>query len=156
MGKLMTEVRSEDWINGDGMWLAGWVDGQKSIAVYTARTRLGHERLEKHKSVNSISCNFSQMLIISISIGCHKVTKERVHPEKLSCILSQKFPALYGTRRFITVSTRARHWTLSWAKWIQSTVSHSNSLISTLILSSHLYLDCPSGLFPFGFPTQTP
>jgi hypothetical protein len=23
MGKLMTEVRSEDWINGDGMWLAG-------------------------------------------------------------------------------------------------------------------------------------
>jgi hypothetical protein len=25
----------------------------------------------------------------------------------------------YGTRRFITVFTQARHWTLSWASWIQ-------------------------------------
>jgi len=28
---------------------------------------------------------------------------------------------LYGTRRFITVFTKARQWTISWASWIQST-----------------------------------
>jgi hypothetical protein len=32
----------------------------------------------------------------------------------------KKFPAFYGTRRFITVFTRSRHWSLSWARWIQS------------------------------------
>jgi hypothetical protein len=30
-----------------------------------------------------------------------------------------EFPAFYGTRSFITVFTEARHWTLSWAWWIQ-------------------------------------
>jgi len=35
---------------------------------------------------------------------------------------------------FITVFTRARHWSLSWARWIQSTPSHHTSLISSLIL----------------------
>jgi hypothetical protein len=29
-----------------------------------------------------------------------------------------KFRALYGTRMFVTVFTRARHWSLSWARWI--------------------------------------
>jgi hypothetical protein len=32
----------------------------------------------------------------------------------------KKFSALYGTRMFITVFTRARDWSLLWAKWIQS------------------------------------
>jgi hypothetical protein len=29
----------------------------------------------------------------------------------------------YGTQRFITVFTKARHWTLSWASWIQVTIN---------------------------------
>jgi hypothetical protein len=38
----------------------------------------------------------------------------RVLPEKLKCPkLLKKFPAFYGTRRFITVFTRARHLSLS-------------------------------------------
>jgi len=40
----------------------------------------------------------------------------------------KKFPAFNGTRRFITAFTRARHWFLSWARWIQSTISHPISL----------------------------
>jgi hypothetical protein len=40
--------------------------------------------------------------------------------------LVNKFPAFYGTRRFITVFTTARHWSLSWARWIQSTPSQPN------------------------------
>jgi hypothetical protein len=38
------------------------------------------------------------------------------------------------------VSTRACHWSLLWAKWIQSTPSHSISPRSILILSSHINL----------------
>jgi hypothetical protein len=32
----------------------------------------------------------------------------------------KNFPTFYGTRRFITVFTRALHWSLSWARSIQS------------------------------------
>jgi hypothetical protein len=40
----------------------------------------------------------------------------RVLPEKLKrSELLKKFPAFYGTRRFITAFTRARHLSLSWA-----------------------------------------
>jgi hypothetical protein len=38
--------------------------------------------------------------------------------------LLKNFPAFYGTRRFITVYTRALHWSLSWARYIQSIASH--------------------------------
>jgi hypothetical protein len=36
--------------------------------------------------------------------------------------LFKKFPAFYETRRFVTVFTTARHWTLSWIRLIQSTL----------------------------------
>jgi hypothetical protein len=66
----------------------------------------------------------------------------------------KKFSAFYGTRRFITVFTRALHWSLSWARSIQFTPSHYIYLRSILILSTHLRLGLPSGLLPSGFPTN--
>ena len=69
--------------------------------------------------------------------------------------LVKKFPAFYGTRRFITALTSACHLSLSWASSIQSTPPHPISWRSILILSSHLRLGLPSGLFPSGFPTKT-
>jgi hypothetical protein len=65
--------------------------------------------------------------------------------------LVMKFRAFYGTRRFITVFTTARHWSLSWARCTQSTPSHPISLRSILILSSHLRpgLPCSSSLQVF-------
>ena len=69
--------------------------------------------------------------------------------------LVKKFPAFYGTRKFITVLTIARHLSLSWASSIQSIPSHPTSRRSILILSSHLCLDLPSGLPPSGFPIKT-
>jgi hypothetical protein len=53
----------------------------------------------------------------------------------LSHSWSEKISAFYGTRRFITVSTRTRRFSLSWA----SLNYHSFSR-SVLILSSHLHL----------------
>ena len=80
----------------------------------------------------------------------------RVLLEKLTCLqLVKKFPAFYGTWRFITALTGVRHLSLSWASPIQSTYPHPTSWISILILSTHLRLGLSSGLFPSGFPTKT-
>jgi hypothetical protein len=44
--------------------------------------------------------------------------------------LLKNFPAFCGTRRFITVSTRGLHWSLSWARSIQSVAPRPPSLRS--------------------------
>jgi hypothetical protein len=47
--------------------------------------------------------------------------------------LSKNFPTFYGTRKFITMLTRALHWSLSWARLIQSMPPHLILLRSILI-----------------------
>ena len=67
----------------------------------------------------------------------------------------KKLPAFYGTRRFITAFTSVRQLSLSYTSSIQSMPPHPTSWRSILILSSHLCLGPPSGLFPSGFRTKT-
>jgi len=67
----------------------------------------------------------------------------------------KEVPWFYGNRRFVTVLKRSRHWSLSRARWIQFRNRNPTSLRSNLILSSHLHLGLPSGIFPSGFPTRT-
>jgi hypothetical protein len=67
--------------------------------------------------------------------------------------LVNKFPAFNGTRKFITALTSARHLSVCIAISIQSIPSHPTSWRSAL-LSSHLRLALPNGLFPSGFPTN--
>jgi hypothetical protein len=50
--------------------------------------------------------------------------------------------------------TRASHRSPSWARRIHSTRSHTVSSRSILILSFHLFLGVPTGLFPAGFPIK--
>ena len=64
-------------------------------------------------------------------------------------------PEIYGTRRFITTTTSARHLFLSWARSIQSMPSHPTSWTAILICFSHLSLGLPSRLLPSGFLTNT-
>ena len=58
-------------------------------------------------------------------------------------------------RKFINAFTITRHLSLSWASSSQSMPPYPTSLRFILILSSHLSLGLPSGLFPSGFPTKT-
>jgi hypothetical protein len=60
---------------------------------------------------------------------------------------------LHGTRKFITAFTKARHWTLSRARWIQFALSIPISLRSRLMLSSHLHLGLRSSLLTSGLST---
>ena len=69
--------------------------------------------------------------------------------------LVKKFPAFYGTQRFITALTSVRHLSLSWASPIQSIYPHPISWRYILMLSTHLRLGLPSGHFPSGFPNKT-
>jgi len=85
----------------------------------------------------------------------YSTTWRRVLLEKLTGFqLIKKFPAFYGTWRFIPAFTSARHLSLSWASSMQSIPPHPTSWRSILMLSSHLRLGLPSGLFPSGFPTK--
>ena len=70
--------------------------------------------------------------------------------------LVKKFLAFYGTRKFITVFTSARHLSLSWANSIQSMPSHPTSWGSILILCSPLRLGPSKWSLSLRFPHQNP
>jgi hypothetical protein len=68
--------------------------------------------------------------------------------QKIGCFLC-------GTRRSITVLTKSSYWTLFWASQMHFIPSIPVSLRSILMLSSHLRLRLPKGLFPSGLPIKT-
>jgi hypothetical protein len=89
----------------------------------------------------------------------HIVNSEGLAPwsivllEKLTVTqLVTKYPTFYGTWGFIIMFTRALHWSLSWAKWLHT--FHPISVRSIPILSPHLHLGLPLGLFSSGFLTK--
>jgi len=118
-----------------GKWLINWANISLSITVFHAIYRAYIHGVSR-KIRNTAWC--------------------RVVLEKLTGLqLVNKFPAFHGTRRFITALTSVRHLCLSWTSPIQSIYPHPTSCRSILILSTHLRLGLPSGIFPFGFPTKT-
>jgi hypothetical protein len=62
--------------------------------------------------------------------------------------LVKKIPAFTNSEFLLLLFKRARHWILSWTRWLQPVPSNIISLRCILILFSHLCLDLPSGLIP--------
>jgi hypothetical protein len=87
----------------------------------------------------------------------HSLTPwSKVFLEKLTYSqLDKRFLAMYGSRRFITAFTKARHLSISRATSIQFMPPPSHFLKIYRNSISHLRLGLPSGLFPSGFPTKT-
>ena len=67
---------------------------------------------------------------------------------------SQEIPRILWNPKVYYHSHKCRNLSLSWASSIQSIPSHPTSWRSILILSSHLSLGLPSGLYPSGFLTK--
>ena len=134
----------------------------------------GKIKLQKHSSDSSLLgngqtkskikyCTFQTYSFNYVAVTLHRQMMYRPYSLHGAVLLEQltglqlvkKFPAFHGTRRFITALTSVRYLSLSWASPIQSTHPHPTSWRSILILSTHLRLGLPSGLFPSSFPTKT-
>jgi len=77
-------------------------------------------------------------IVLILSYTCLLLTPwSRVLLEKLtSSHLLKKFPAFYGTRRFVTTFTSVHHLSLSWASLIQSIPPHRN-IVKYLKINQH-------------------
>jgi hypothetical protein len=101
---------------------------------------------------------FRRLMIYDLSHCTTKNTywltpRSRVLLEKPTGLqLVKKFPSFYGTWRFNTAYTSARPPVPILGQLDPVHTPHSTSWRSFLILSSHLRLGLPSGLFPSGFP----
>ena len=76
------------------------------------------------------------MFIVTYLLTYLLTPRSRVLEKLTGSKLVKKFPAFYGTRRFITSFTSDRHLSLSWASSMQSMPVYPTSLRSILILSS--------------------
>ena len=95
-------------------------------------------------------------VFILIPLKYEITARSRILPQKFtSSQLVRKFPAFYGTRRFITTFASALHLSLSSSRAFQSTPHRSTSWRSILILSSHLRLGLPNGHLSSGLLTKT-
>ena len=111
----------------------------------------GHTNIWCSIIIRTVTLTLQRCLLIYLLTPWSRVLLEKLTGFQLV----KKFPIFYWTRRFIIAFTSARHLSLSWASSIQSIPPHLASWRSILILSSHLRLGLPSGLFPSGFHTKT-
>ena len=112
-------------------------NGRKALQLYI------HSSIFIH-GMHRDSCNF-------IILGLQKFELQK------STQIWHIFPAFYGTRRFLTALTSARHLSLSWASPIQSSYPNPTSLLKVhpnIILPSTP--GSPQQSLPLGFPHHHP
>jgi hypothetical protein len=100
------------------------------------------------------SQDYKMMMIIIIIKIIILISCSTVFLEKLTSLqLVKKFPAFYGTRKFITAFTSARQLSVSWASTIHSIPTRPTYWSSILILSTP---GSPQWSLSLMFPHQNP
>jgi hypothetical protein len=105
--------------------------------------------------LNFSAFNWQYVTYLLTYLLTHSMVQGIISKAESQSACQKKILLSYGTRRFITTFTKARHWTLYWTNRIQFAPSISISLRSIIMLSSHPRLGLPSGLLPSGLPTKT-
>jgi len=128
--------------------------GRRNETIISASSGVALWREQKNTAVKgsilSLCRKMCSQHIPRISMKKYLATWSRVLEKLIITQPIKKFPAFYGTKRFITVFTRVRHWFLSWARWIESTLPHHICLSSILILSSYpQFMSCKWSLLKF-------
>jgi hypothetical protein len=118
---------------------------QKFLTSYRScgiRSVISLTKLDLNNRKILLSCLMrKELCAICAHANSHSLTHSLTHSlMELSPSWEAASYAVYGTRSFINVFTRALHRSLSWARSIQSIPSHPISLRSILILSTHLRL----------------
>jgi len=117
-----------------------------SMAIYVPFVSIYHNLKWIGSRVCDASCIEGSKTVYLLTQWC------RVLLEKLTGLqLVKKFPIFHGTRRFMTALTSVHHLSILG----QPIYSYPTSWRSVLILSTHLCLGLPSGLFSSSFPTKT-
>ena len=154
-----TVVRGENFVTGCGAQLdapLGLIRWDNKLGNFEMNLCFSLKRGTSHRclmwlSQRSERVRYYKQMTIGIKFQYKHILTYLLTPwstvplEKLVLQLVKKFPAFYGTRKFITVFTSARKLSLSWANSIQSPQPPPTSCRSILILSSHLRLGLPNG-----------
>jgi len=123
----------------------------KALRDFETTENMVFSNTAQHLKGSDLTLSFTHSLTHSLTPWSTVLLEKLTVPQPI-----KKFPAFYGTPRFITAFTSACQLSLSWASSIQPIPPHPTSWRSTLIFSSHLRLGLPIGLFPSGFPHQNP
>jgi hypothetical protein len=99
--------------------------------------------------------NETTLCTAQVSYTAAKCVEEIGTPWSKVLLERPTIATFYVTLKFSIVLTRAHHWSVFWARWIQHIPIHSISLRFILILFSHLYLGLRSSLFPSSVPIET-
>jgi hypothetical protein len=109
-------------------WIGGWVGPRTSLDDVVSRKFLTLPGLElRHfgRQLHRLRYPGCSTLVVYSQLCWLTYLRSWALLEKPPIVQPLKnLPEFYGTRRFITVFTRALQWFLSWARSIQSTPSH--------------------------------
>jgi hypothetical protein len=138
------------------MWQLPWeyTDGTAN----SQHARMHTHSVNLHYSFIKPATEFRHYLCLLVPAQ-HNITNfKELGPfwEAASCAATQEFLNILWNPKVHYHVHGALHWSLSWARSIQSIPPHPTSIRSILILSTHLHLVLPSGFFPSWFSHQYP